>query len=151
MLLSLPFGWINSVTNYLLVAAGQQRALTRCFAVAVLFNLVANLLFIPRYGFVAAAVITIFSELVEGAAFQYFVYRHIAPTPWLRLFARAGAAAAAMLAVLWLAARISVALGLCLGAIVYIGALLVLRVFDEWERTQLRAVLPPALRLLVKV
>jgi hypothetical protein len=44
-----------------------------------------------------------------------------------------------------------VALGLCLGAIVYIGALLVLRVFDEWERTQLRAVLPPALRLLVKV
>ena len=151
MALSMPFGWINSVTNYLLVAAGQQRALTRCFAVAVLFNLGANLLFIPRYGFVAAAVITIFSELVEGAAFQYFVYRHIAPTPWLRLFARAGAAAAAMLAVLWLAARISVALGLCLGAIVYIGALLVLRVFDEWERTQLRAVLPPALRLLVKV
>ena len=151
MALSMPFGWINSVTNYLLVAAGQQRALTRCFAVAVLFNLGANLLFIPRYGFLAAAVITIFSELVEGAAFQYFVYRHIAPTPWLRLFGRAGMAAVAMLAVLWVGAQLHVALGLLLAAIVYVGALIALRVFDEWERAQLQAVLPPALRGLVKV
>ncbi len=151
MALSMPFGWINSVTNYLLVAAGQQRALTRCFAVAVLFNLGANLLFIPRYGFLAAAVITIFSELVEGAAFQYFVYRHIAPTPWLRLFGRAGMAAAAMLAGLWVGAQLHVALGLLLAAVVYVGALIALRVFDEWERAQLQAALPPALRVLVKV
>jgi O-antigen/teichoic acid export membrane protein len=151
MALSMPFGWINSVTNYLLVAAGQQRALTRCFAVAVLFNLGANLLFIPRYGYVAAAVITILSELVEGAAFQYFVYRHIAPTPWLRLFGRAGMAAAAMLAALWLGAQLHVALGLLLTALVYPAALLALRVFDDWERAQLWAVLPPALRDLVKV
>lgn len=151
MALSMPFGWINSVTNYLLVAAGQQRALTRCFAVAVLFNLGANLLFIPRYGFVAAAVITIFSELVEGAAFQYFAYRHIAPTPWLRLFGRVGLAAAAMLAALWIGAQLHIALGLLLAALVYLGALLALRVFDDWERSQLRAVLPPALRDLVKV
>jgi O-antigen/teichoic acid export membrane protein len=34
---SMPFGWINSITQYLLISLDQQRALTRAFVIAVLF------------------------------------------------------------------------------------------------------------------
>ncbi|NJM41692.1 MAG: hypothetical protein HC853_13505 [Anaerolineae bacterium] len=35
MIWSIPVGWINSVTNYALIAANQQRALTRAFVIGL--------------------------------------------------------------------------------------------------------------------
>ncbi len=96
MIWSIPFGWINSVTNYLLIALDRQRKLTRAFAIGLAFNIAANLIFIPAYGYRAAAVITIFSELVEGAAFYYYVRRYLGPVPWAGLLWRPAVAALVM-------------------------------------------------------
>ena len=64
MIWSIPIGWMNSLTQYILISLGMQRLITRAFALAVTFNLVANYLLIPQYGFQAAAIATIASELV---------------------------------------------------------------------------------------
>ncbi|MGD9101824.1 MAG: oligosaccharide flippase family protein, partial [Anaerolineae bacterium] len=64
MVWSIPIGWINSVTNYVLIAVDQQRFLTRAFIAGLVFNLLANGIFIYAYDYRAAAVVTIFSELV---------------------------------------------------------------------------------------
>src|SRR5205823_896535 len=66
MVISIPIGWINSVTNYVVIAIDKQRALTWTFLAGLAFNVIANLIFIPRvqYGYPAAAVITILSEAV---------------------------------------------------------------------------------------
>ncbi len=50
MIWSIPIGWMNSLTNYELIALDQQRYLTRAFFIGVTFNVVANLLLMPRYG-----------------------------------------------------------------------------------------------------
>jgi O-antigen/teichoic acid export membrane protein len=47
MVWSMPIGWINSLTNYVLVALDQQRYLTRAFIIGFTFNLIANLIFMP--------------------------------------------------------------------------------------------------------
>jgi O-antigen/teichoic acid export membrane protein len=143
---SIPFGWINSVTNYLLVAIGQQRALTRAFVIAVAFNIAINAMFIPRYGFRAAAISTILSEIVVGAAFQWYVFRHLNPTPWRRLFWRLGAAALLMAATTWLGAQLHVLLGLLLGGCVYLAATIILGVFAVPERKLLAELLPGPVR-----
>jgi O-antigen/teichoic acid export membrane protein len=96
MVWSIPIGWINSVTNYVLIAVDQQRFLTRAFIVGLTFNLVANLIFIPRYDYRAAAIITIFSELVLLAAFYVGIRRYLAPVPWWTLLWRPALAGAAM-------------------------------------------------------
>ena len=44
MIWSIPFGWINSITNYVLIALGQQSKLTRAF---IVLPLVMTLLAIP--------------------------------------------------------------------------------------------------------
>ncbi len=47
MIWSIPIGWINSVTNYVIVALDRQRTLTIAFAIGVLFNIITNLIFLP--------------------------------------------------------------------------------------------------------
>jgi O-antigen/teichoic acid export membrane protein len=80
-------GWINSLTNYALIAAGQQAKLTRAFIITLIFNAIANLIFIPPFSYIGAAVVTIASEIVKGTVFYYFVRAHIAPLPWTRILA----------------------------------------------------------------
>jgi O-antigen/teichoic acid export membrane protein len=66
----LPFSYANGLTQYVLIAAGKQRMLTGAFAVALVFNLVANLLLIPRFSYVGAAWVTVASELVLLVPFR---------------------------------------------------------------------------------
>ena len=65
--------------QYALVALGLQRLITRAFALAVCFNIGANILFIPQYGIQAAAIATIFSEIVLFPALHVPGARQAAP------------------------------------------------------------------------
>jgi O-antigen/teichoic acid export membrane protein len=60
----LPLSFFNGLTQYVLIAIGRQARITLAFACAALFNVGANLLLVPRYSYVAAAWITIVSEVV---------------------------------------------------------------------------------------
>ena len=84
---SIPIGFVNSVTQYVLIAVNQQHYLTRAFVLGVVFNVVGNLLLIPRLGYVGAALATIFSEFSLLFPFYYSVRRHVGVVPWLRIFA----------------------------------------------------------------
>ena len=146
MIWSIPIGWINSVTNYVLIALDQQHPLTRAFVVGVAFNLAANLAFMPAYGYRAAAVITIFSELALLAAFYALLRRALAPVPWGALLWRPALATAlmgAVMAALWPAQPI---LALLVGGAAYGGAVALLRPFTPDEAAQLAPLMPPRLR-----
>ncbi len=77
MIWSIPIGFINSVTQYVLIAVGQQRFLTRAFIIGVTFTAAANLIFVPRYGYLAAALILIPAELSLFVPFYWAVQRHV--------------------------------------------------------------------------
>jgi O-antigen/teichoic acid export membrane protein len=146
MVWSMPVGWINSVTNYVLIALGQQRALTRAFLIGLTFNVVTNLIFIPLYGYPAAAVITVLSEVVEGIPFYITLNSTLAPIPWFGILWRLVVSGAAMFLATWLGWQIHPLLGLIAGGLVY--PLLVWRLgaFDTNERAQLVSTLPSRIR-----
>ena len=140
MIWSIPIGWMNSLTQYTLIALGLQRMITRAFAFAVLFNLAANLLFIPRFGFQAAAIATIASELALFLPFALLLRRelpdlHLAALLWRPLLALAG-----MLAVLLALGQSLLALVMAGG--VYAIVLLLLRPLDPAESQALLDLLP---------
>ena len=93
---SIPIGFVNSVTQYVLIAADQQRYLTKAFAFGVAFNLVGNLLLIPAFSFIGAAVVTILSEICLLLLFARRVHRTVGATPWPDLVWRPLVSAAAM-------------------------------------------------------
>ena len=142
---SIPFGWLNSVTNYVLIALGMERLQPRAFALAVGFNIVANVLLIPRYGYVAAAIITVLSEVVLLVVFATFLRRRNAGVDWLQLTARPVLLTALMMATMWLGGRLHLAIGLALGVVVYLVGLFALRIIGPEERAALGEVLPMAL------
>jgi O-antigen/teichoic acid export membrane protein len=143
---SMPFGWINSVTNYVLIALGQQRGLTNAFAVAVIFNVGLNVLFIPRYGFAAAAAITIASEIFEGAFFYLYLRRSLGGVPWLQLLWRPWLSAGVMVGAMALLWPVNGALALAAGVTAYVSGLVALRAFAAEERATLLSILPRGVR-----
>ncbi len=126
----MPLGFVNSVTQYVLIALDEQHYLTRAFVIGVGFNLIANLITIPRWGYQAAAVVTVLSELALLIPFMRRVYRHLEPVPWLDLAWRPVAASAVMGLVLFGAQRLGVpvAAGIPLAGLVYLLALVALGV-----------------------
>src|SRR5690606_13325674 len=97
MIWSIPFGWVNSLTQYVLIALDLQRRITGAFVLAVAFNIVSNLLLIPQYGYQAAALTTIASEAILLVPFGLLLTRAVGRLNWLEMVWRQIIAAGAML------------------------------------------------------
>ncbi|MCC6904566.1 MAG: oligosaccharide flippase family protein [Anaerolineae bacterium] len=143
---SIPFGWINSVTNYLIIALNRQRVLTWAFIFGAVFNITVNLILIPRYSFVAAAVTTILSEFVLLAFFYLVLIGPLGPINWARILWRIAAAAGLMGTVAYLLAPVNLPVALAGSVIVYTGAIVLLKPFDADERARLAGLLPARFR-----
>jgi O-antigen/teichoic acid export membrane protein len=115
--------WLNGVFGYALIAKERQLNALWLNLVGLAFNLGLNLALVPAYGIVAAAVITLASELVilTGSYFLMRRYFEFFPTP--RVLLPAAAATALMAGVLWVLRDGSLVVLLPLGVALYAGAL----------------------------
>ncbi|MGA9348482.1 MAG: oligosaccharide flippase family protein [Anaerolineae bacterium] len=141
MIWSIPVGFINSVTHYVLIALNQQRFLTKAFAIGLAFTFVANVVFIPIYSYRASALIHLFSELALFLPFYYCLRRHLAPVPWGRLLWRPALAATLMGGLLGLLRDVSLLLTVPLSGLIYLLALILLGTFSEEEITLFKSLL----------
>jgi O-antigen/teichoic acid export membrane protein len=138
----LPFSFVNSVTQYVLIAIDQQRFLTWAFLIGVTFNIVANLIFIPTFSYKGAAVVTVFSELVLLIPFYYSIRKHLGPLPWFSLCWQPAVAAAAMGLAMWLLRGIPWILMIPVGGVVYVIVLALIGGFRQTDMHLLRGILP---------
>ncbi|MFZ2025605.1 MAG: flippase [Microgenomates group bacterium] len=63
LLVGLPIFYLSSLTMWVLVVEKRQKQMLIIYALSMVFNIIANILFIPTYGYMAAAYITLISEL----------------------------------------------------------------------------------------
>lgn len=146
MIWSIPIGWINSLTQYVLIALNRQRQITGAFVVAVSFNIIGNLVFLPLYSFRAAAITTILSEGVLLVGFYWLLRRDLHGVNYFYALWKpilvAGVMAGGMLA-LWTALPLLAVLG---GIGIYLGGLIFLNPFTLEETGRLGRFLPVRLR-----
>ena len=142
VILSIPIGWMNSVTNYVLISLGLEGMQPRAFTIAVAFNIIANLIFIPRYNYVAAAVTTILSEVVLLVVFEYYLRKRMEGVNWGRFLLRPLLLTALMFAGMYLGAQIHMIIGLILGIFIYPIGLIVFGILGSEERQILAKILP---------
>ncbi|MFL5867628.1 MAG: flippase [Thermoleophilaceae bacterium] len=116
--------WINGVFGYALIAKERQLNALWLNVLGLTVNVGLNVALVPHYGIVAAAVITVFSELVILAGSYYLMQRHFEFFPRLSLLAPALLAAAVMAAALWPLRDTSFFLLVPVGVAVYGGLLL---------------------------
>jgi len=77
LLLATVFSYLNHLTGYTMIAAGKQKKLLSFSLIAFGINLVLNLLLIPRYSFLAAAAVTVLTELGIFLLTQNFLSRQL--------------------------------------------------------------------------
>jgi O-antigen/teichoic acid export membrane protein len=143
---SIVFGWINSLTNYVLIALNRQRYVVWASAARVGFALAANLLLVPRFSYAASAWIIIGGELLLASLFTVDLHRQIGAVAWGEVLGRPGLAGLAMGATVWAVGTYSRPLGLVSSLVVYVLALFVLRVLTPEERRRLASLIPAPLR-----
>jgi len=139
---SIPLGWVNSVTNYVLIALRQEKRLTLAFIAGVTFNIVANIILLPRFSYVAAAVTTIISELVLLIAFGFFLRTGMKGIGWPRLVTRPLILTALMMGAILAGKLVSTPVAVMAGSLVYLAGLWKIGVFEPEERRILRSILP---------
>ncbi|MBZ0304580.1 MAG: polysaccharide biosynthesis C-terminal domain-containing protein, partial [Anaerolineae bacterium] len=120
--------------------------ITWAFILAVTFNITSNLILIPLYGYRAAALTTIASELMLLIPFAVLLRRAMGQVNWLEIGWRPALAAAMMfgvMAVLW---GSQPALALVLGVCTYPLTLLALRPLSPQEIERLMPLVPKQFR-----
>ena len=153
MVWSIPIGWMNSLTQYALVALDLQRRVTWAFAAACAFNIIANLIFIPRFSYQAAAVTTIFSELILFIPFALLIERGTGlRLVWWRILWKPYAAAAVMLGAAWVLTGLIGAFGaVVVAGVIYLVVLRVLRPLDADELALIAPALPSRIGYFIGV
>jgi O-antigen/teichoic acid export membrane protein/acetyltransferase-like isoleucine patch superfamily enzyme len=92
----LVFLYVNSVCNTVLMSTKRERHVAAMAAVALAFNLALNLLLIPRYHHVGAALVTSLTELLLLGLGLWLIPKHLLPFGSLCVGLKAAIASAIM-------------------------------------------------------
>jgi len=125
--------FLNSVMIYTIIAAGEQRRLIKPYIWAVIFNIVANVLIIPRFSFWGAAVITVLTELWVLVFSAYIVAKYLKLTASWTVFSKTAIISAVMGIILWWLRAWPVGWLVFLGAAIYIVLILATRTVTRAE------------------
>src|SRR3989344_6110438 len=71
--------FVGNILGFALIALHRQRDLLTLYAVLVVGNVGANFVYIPQYGAMGAAWVTVLTEGIATAVASFLVYKHI---PW---------------------------------------------------------------------
>ena len=132
---SLLFTFLNSALNASIAAVDQEKRGSGILFLGLLFSALSNLIVIPKWGYLGAAMTTILSEAVVFSLQARLVAKKI---PGLRIWRYAGKpflATLVMLAAAWLLQNQSLFLSVPVSGAVYLAALVSFKAIDqdEWD------------------
>ncbi|MFV9505138.1 MAG: flippase [Oscillochloridaceae bacterium umkhey_bin13] len=136
----IPLMFLTEFLGYVVVIAGREARVARAIIVSSSINIAANLLLIPQYGVLAAAIITVVTELVLLNQYLWMLRDMLGQLDWSALV-RTLAAVAAMAVLVYLARALPVLATVALGGALYGGLLLALRVVGPAEAQFVRGLL----------
>jgi O-antigen/teichoic acid export membrane protein len=104
----LLFLYINSVLSSTMLSTKQEKKITIMAAIALIFNLGLNLILIPLYRHVGAAIVTSLTELLLTCLALIFTRRSLRPVRSLAVAAKAIIAGLGMAALIWFMRPLSI-------------------------------------------
>lgn len=130
LVLAVSILFVYTPLNSLIISQLTKTA-TKITGFTFFFNLIANLILIPKYGFVAAAAVTAASELIQAIGYAYFIKHKVVEFHLLQHFLKPLVSALAMSLFIYFFKDHNLWLVIALGALIYGGGLLLLRFFHR--------------------
>ena len=129
-----PFMFVSEFLGYVVVISGREGRVARAVLVSTGLSVALNSLLVPRYGFVAAAVMTVVTEVVLVVQHVWTLRALMRQINWgSSLLRPAGAALLMGAVVLLIRSHVPVLVSVAVGGVTYLGALLALGVIGKDE------------------
>jgi len=129
----LPAMFLTDLFGHTTMAMDNERGVARVNTVNALFNVTLNLLLIPSYGLLGAAVTTVLTEMV-GVTQYYFLLRHkVTAVDLGTTLVRLLASGLIMSVLVWMVRGCNLLLAIGVGAVVYAGCILVTGAINSAE------------------
>jgi O-antigen/teichoic acid export membrane protein len=125
--------FLNPVSGFTLMAINKQRSRLFSQGLSALINIILNLIFIPIYGFVGAAIATLLTEIIFFITYTSFVIRYGFNFRFVVSFIYKPIIAVAVM-IFSLFFIESLFLAIILGALAYFIVLLALRILDKEDK-----------------
>ncbi|MFO7166411.1 MAG: flippase [Chloroflexota bacterium] len=142
LMVALLLGFANWACDSTLIALNKERSLLRIVVVGVGFNIASNLLAIPFFGHIGAAMTTVASEGLVLLCKLFVISRVFEALPLGRNLVKPIVSGAILVVFLVIGRSLPVLLLIIPAAAVYIGSLLLLRAFSATELRLVWMLLP---------
>jgi len=131
---SIALLFVNNAFIYALTAMNRQADFTRLALVTLVVNLILNLVLIPPFGYLGAAVASTLTELALFAGGWWLLRRHLVALPLIRSIGPILISAALMGGAVYLVRSWSLLVVVPLAVVVYAAGLLAFRALnaEEW-------------------
>ncbi len=127
LLIALIGAYVSTLFGHTTVAINHQRKVIWIYAVDAVLSLIGYLIFIPQYGMLGAAWVTVFSEVFAAAFLAYHIIKHTHLSFTLKPLLKIIASTVVMSAVLIALPTMHVLIMIGIGAVVYSASLYLLK------------------------
>ena len=138
MVWDIPFLMYAGFCGRITTIISEERSAARIYTINAIANVLLNAIFIPIYGMIGAAVVSVLTDVISAIQF-YLVLRKKMATPKIQSqLARIILASAMMGLVIWVTVDFHLFIRVGIGGLVYFVLVLLLRIFDDTEWTWIR-------------
>ena len=118
--IALGFIFMGALFSNIIIAANEQKKLAQIYLAGTVFNIITNLIFIPRYSYFGAAATTVATELLVTALMVWVVYRSLKFIPSFNVFYKALLASLLMAFALYYFSYLNIFFLIIIGTVVYL-------------------------------
>lgn len=130
---ALPFLNLSSLCGSITVASDKEKNAAKVYLASALLNLVSNLIAIPIWGYIGAAVTTVLTEFVALGLFYSVLHSEFPLTDLKNTLLKPTLAGLAMVIVILSLPKLPLAVVIVIGALVFPAVLLSLKPFNQTE------------------
>ena len=120
LMIALGFIFLGALFSNIIIAANKQKRLAQIYLIGMLFNVVTNFIFIPKYSYFGAAATTVATELLVTTLMIIVVYRALKFVPSFVIIFKAILASILMALVLYYFSYLNIFVLVLLGGVVYL-------------------------------
>jgi O-antigen/teichoic acid export membrane protein len=135
----IPLMFASEFLGYVILIGGAERAAARAVVASTSINVLVNLLVVPRYGFLGAAVMTVLTEAVLVGQYIWMLRAQMRQVNWGQALVRPLLAALLMGGLALGLRGLPLLLNVAISSLVYLGLLLLLGVVGRDELSFVRA------------
>ena len=132
---TIPFLFLTYLFGTILISIDKQNLILKTTGVAMIFNVMLNIILIPKYSYVAASVVTVLTELIGSIICIYYLSRYITPINFKKILIKPILATLIMSAILLLKPNLPLIVLVISGVLIYTILLILFKAFtpDDYD------------------